>query len=143
MEVPGGHENKGPVLIYEMLGTAFLLVAINQSASFGSFQPFAVGLTIFCNICIFGAVSGGHFNPAVTIAVFVKEAKAKNIVFCILIFLAEFVGAIFGVLFVLISQEHDSDRKTISPGIALLCPGIKSAENELVNTLCNADGVYW
>jgi aquaporin Z len=77
MEVPGGDANKKHVFVYEMLGTAFLLFAINSSATFGSYQPFAVGLSIFANICVFGAVSGGHFNPAVTLGVFVKEGRSK------------------------------------------------------------------
>ena len=49
MEVKGGWENKGYVLLFEMIGTANLLYAINSSAgnNGGSWLPFAVGLTIF------------------------------------------------------------------------------------------------
>lgn len=74
MEVPGGHANKKNVLLYECLGTAFLLVSINMSAHFGgsgSFQPIAVALTLYSLIMIYGPVSGAHFNPAVTVGVFV------------------------------------------------------------------------
>jgi aquaporin Z len=77
MEVPGGHNNKVYVCIYELLGTAFLLYAINQSAEFGDFQPEAIGFTIFASITVFGGVSGGHFNPAVTMGVFTKEGPSK------------------------------------------------------------------
>ena len=80
MEVKGGWENKGYVLLFEMIGTANLLYAINSSAAnnHGNWLPFAVGLTIFGNICIFGEVTGGHFNPAVTIGVLIAEGR-KNL----------------------------------------------------------------
>ena len=87
MEVKGGWENKSYVLLFEMIGTANLLYAVNTSQS-GSFVPFAVGLTIFGNICIFGEVTGGHFNPAVTIGVLVAEGRemlGRNIKFALMI----------------------------------------------------------
>jgi glycerol uptake facilitator-like aquaporin len=87
MEVKGGSQNKFKVLFYEMLGTANLLYAINVSASGGK-QPFSVGLIIFANICIFGEVSGGHFNPAVTLGVLIAENKPSNILFALQIILA-------------------------------------------------------
>ena len=73
MEVKGGSNKKFQVLLYEMLGTANLLYAINVSAH-GGHQPYAVGLTIAANIFIFGEVSGGHFNPAVTIMMYANNS---------------------------------------------------------------------
>ena len=94
MEVKGGDENKKFVLLFELIGTANLLYAINTSAA-GGLQPFAVGLTIFGNICIFGEVTGGHFNPAVTLGVLVAEGFHK-IGFAIQIIIAQIIGACFG-----------------------------------------------
>jgi len=39
MEVPGGKQNKIKVCLYEALGTAFLITAINWSASKPELQP--------------------------------------------------------------------------------------------------------
>jgi glycerol uptake facilitator-like aquaporin len=36
MEVPGGHENKVIVLIYEMIGTALLLIGVNNGVDLGN-----------------------------------------------------------------------------------------------------------
>ena len=79
MEVPGGHKNKGIVCIYEFVGTALLLIAVNwgSNSKTHTLQPIAIGLTLFANICFLGPVSGGHFNPAVTLGVFFKEGRSK------------------------------------------------------------------
>ena len=71
MEVPGGEKNKLIVCIYEALGTALLLIAVNWGSN-GSGQASAISITIFINIMIFGGASGGHFNPAVTIGVYIR-----------------------------------------------------------------------
>ena len=73
------------------MGTSNLAFALNTSASMPSLQPFAVGLTLFGNICIFGGVSGGHFNPAVSVGVFIsegKEAAYQNWMFLIAIWIS-------------------------------------------------------
>lgn len=68
MEVPGGYENKLLVCVMEMLGTGMLLLAINWSGG----DWVGIVLTLYCNIIIFGSVSGGHFNPAVTAGVLIR-----------------------------------------------------------------------
>lgn len=74
MEVVGGYQNAGLVCIYEMLGTAFLLISINWSL--GNASGITIGLLI--SIITLGWVSGGHFNPAVTMGVFIKETFSKK-----------------------------------------------------------------
>jgi len=79
MEVPGGRQNIIHLLIYEVMGSCSLIYAVNMSNSFGatagSFQPQSVGLMLFINIMFLGGVSGGHFNPAVTAAVYIKDLQ--------------------------------------------------------------------
>ena len=45
MEVPGGVDNKVVVCLCEMLGTAFLLLAVNWGGTTGN-TPIAVGLVV-------------------------------------------------------------------------------------------------
>jgi len=79
MEIKNGHNNIKWVCIFEALGTSNLILALNLSASLPALQSFAVGLALFGNICIFGNVTGGHFNPAVTTGVFISEGNfSKN-----------------------------------------------------------------
>ena len=55
---------------------------------------------------IFGEVTGGHFNPAVTLGVLIREGFGRgkcnggNILFAGMIIVAEVVGAILGVCIV-------------------------------------------
>ena len=117
MEVPGGHNAKSWVCLYEFFGAALLIFTVNASQS-GAFAPLAIGLALFAGINMFGDVSGAHFNPAVTTAVFIKEGGDRmgdNFGFMILIMFSQVLGCVFGVLIASISL-------TTADNVALLCP---------------------
>jgi hypothetical protein len=46
MEVPGGHKNKFFVLVSELIGTAFLMMAVNWGGVSDA-TPQCVGFTLF------------------------------------------------------------------------------------------------
>ena len=83
MEVIGGKAKWYHVILYEFIGTAFLITAVNMTSDIdsGALEPIGVGLMLMCNILIFGRVSGGHFNPAVTTGVLLYEGLKGNILF--------------------------------------------------------------
>ena len=98
MEVAGGGGNKFFVFLFELLGTAMLLISINWASTSDSI-PTAVGLTVFVCIQIFGPISGGHFNPAVTLGMLWKEGKehfGRNLIFSFFIIICQGLGAILG-----------------------------------------------
>ena len=93
MEIEGGHKIKKIVCLYEAIGSALLIIALNWSNYIAKdqFGPVGLGLTLFSCITILGPVSGGHFNPAVTIGVLIREGKDKakaNLPFCFYIILS-------------------------------------------------------
>ena len=57
--------------MYEALGTAILLCIYNMTGG----KSEGLGIGLFIGVAVLGPVSGGHFNPAVTLAVFIKERK--------------------------------------------------------------------
>jgi len=67
-------------LIAEFIGTFFLALTICTAAvhgSAGQYGPFAIAATLMVMIYSVGHVSGAHFNPAVTIAIWLRGACDK------------------------------------------------------------------
>lgn len=119
MEVPGGSENKGFVCLFEAVGTAILILGINMSGG----NALCVGLFLLMGIAMLGPISGGHFNPAVSLGVLFKEGKTENMGFFFLIMLSQVGGALAGVLISALTQFHNPDTDRMEPGFAKLCPG--------------------
>ncbi len=95
-------------LVMEMIGTAFLVMAIVGS-SFAISQSMEAGLdTLFLSaavpaailamaIATFGPISGGHFNPAVSLGVFIAGPRMTDIRF-ISYAVVQIIGAIIGAI---------------------------------------------
>lgn len=87
------------LLVFFITSVVTLFVSTGSQAQFGS--DFAVvglvqGLTLFGVIVIFGAVSGGHFNPAVTLAAaLIKRISPLD---AVIFMLAQLSGAVLGAL---------------------------------------------
>ena len=100
METARGHERKGLVCLYEFLGQIFFMYAVLVSGGSGSDTWGIAGpLALFAIVSIFGSVSGGHFNPAVTLGVFVREGHyAENFLFMVVIIASQVTGALVGMM---------------------------------------------
>lgn len=66
--------------VYEFIGTFFLvtvigMVVIEPGAAALGFAPLAIGTVLAVMIFAGGHVSGGHYNPAVSLAVFLRGDK--------------------------------------------------------------------
>lgn len=126
MEVEGGSNTKIIVCVYEALGTALLVAAVNLSMG----NAAAVGVALFAIAMFLGPVSGGHVNPAVTLAVLLREGLS-NIMFAIMIMFSQLVGAVIGCL-ISFGTNHtktidnpipgQDDIKIVVNGPARLCP---------------------
>jgi len=90
-------------LIAEFIGTFFLALTICTAAvhgSAGDYAPFAIAATLMVMIYAAGHISGAHFNPAVTVAVWLRGACEKSDVVPYIS-----VQALAGVLAAIVSQE--------------------------------------
>ena len=94
MEVPGGNDRKFTVALLELMGTSLFVFGILVSGG----NALGVPLSLFACILIFGGITGGHFNPAVSFGVFiVTENRSQNICFLIMIIIAQCIGAFVAV----------------------------------------------
>lgn len=60
-------------LVVEFIGTFFLVFTVGMAVASGSpLAPLAIGFSLMVMIFAGGHISGGHFNPAVSTAVFVR-----------------------------------------------------------------------
>jgi glycerol uptake facilitator-like aquaporin len=99
-------------LIAEFIGTMFLVIAavastilpfvLGASTDLTFIAVFmnavAVALVLFALIETFGSVSGAHFNPAVTFALFLnKEISSKKAALYVLV---QFIGGFIGLMIV-------------------------------------------
>jgi MIP family channel proteins len=85
------------LLVFFITSVVTLYVSVGSQASFGSdfaVVGFVQGLTLFGVICMFGAVSGGHFNPAVTLAA--ATIRRISPVDAVIYILAQLIGAVGG-----------------------------------------------
>ena len=134
--------------IAEFIGTMLLIllgdgvvanVTLNKSGmkGAGSIQiTFAWGLAVMLPAFIFGAASGAHFNPAVTIALALDGTLAWGLVPGYII--AQFAGAFVGACLVYIMFKDHFDA-TEDPGtkLGVFSTGA-SIPNKGRNLICEA-----
>ncbi len=100
-------------LAAEFIGTFFLALTICTAAvhgSAGEYAPFAIASTLMVMIYAVGHISGAHFNPAVTVAVWIRGACDKNDV-------APYIGTqlLAGALAAFVSQELLFSETSVAP----------------------------
>jgi glycerol uptake facilitator-like aquaporin len=75
---------------YEFLGMVIFLVGINCSQN----NPAVVALGLFISATLTGRLSGGHFNMAITFAVYLVEGKyLQNAPVALSVALVDLIGA--------------------------------------------------
>lgn len=58
----------------ELFGTFFFLSVILNYAKAGVYNAFPIGVALMAAILFGGSISGGHFNPAVSIMMYANKA---------------------------------------------------------------------
>jgi len=72
MEIYNAIPHKPIVFIYEFLGTCFLIYAINIQLG-TVFGVYGIAFMLFAFLLIAGPITGAHFNPAVTLGVYMSN----------------------------------------------------------------------
>lgn len=138
------------IFVAELVGTFLLILLGNgvvanvltrKSGMFngGPVQiSIAWGLAVLIPAAIFGAMSGAHFNPALTIALAFKgDVEWSSVGVYIL---AQMLGAMLGALMVyLLYKDHFDDTCEVDPSIVRGCfataPSIKNTPRNLLSEI--------
>lgn len=106
-------------LTVEFIGTFFLVFAIGMAvANAGDMAPLAIGATLMVMIFAGGHVSGGHYNPAVSIAVFLRGGMAREELIPYVV--AQVAGAVVASLAVIVLGFDADQAADIAAGKSLL-----------------------
>ena len=117
MDNERGHGRKFLVALNEFLGVTFFMYIVVVGGVTGSDTWGISGpLALFVMINIFGGISGGHFNPCVSLGVYVREAQwGKNLAFLFMYILAQICGAICGMLLATLAVQMKVNGENIVP----------------------------
>lgn len=90
-------------LVVEAIGTFFLVFTIGQvviDSTAGQLAPLAIGFALMVMVYAGGHVSGAHYNPAVTLGVFLRgKATAAELVGYIVVQILAAIVAAFAVMY--------------------------------------------
>ncbi len=127
------------LLVFFITSVVVLFVATGNQAQFGS--DFAVvGLVhaflLFGLIVMFGVVSGGHFNPAVTLAA--AAIKRISPIDAVIYILAQLSGGVLGALLTkgLLLDEGRATHYGAAQVSGLLSGNVAGAAVEAIGTFC-------
>lgn len=108
-----GHKRMMTVCACELMGTALFVFGIMSTN-----RCITIPFSLLAPVVIWGDITGGHFNPAVTIGVFVTLGEySKNFMFMMLIIFAQIIGglAAMGLFWLGQCDKHDPVIGQLAP----------------------------
>jgi aquaporin Z len=125
-----------------VFGGATTILASGQAVEF--IVPFGFGLALLAGLYMFAEVSGGHFNPAVSLSMFLDRRLSFEDLLGYWIF--QFAGGILASLLMLIPFDHDKVKLTAtvpsSNGTAVFLEIVFTAMFVLVILQATKSGKY-
>lgn len=98
--------------LYEFIGTFFLVFTVGmvvlEPHSVGLWAPLAIGSVLAVMVFAGGHLSGGHYNPAVSFAVYLRKKLSLSDLW--MYWIAQFAAAIIGAALVLYLKDGFSAK---------------------------------
>ncbi len=121
--------------LVEFIGTFFLVFTIgNVVISAADLAPLAIGCALMVMIFAGGHISGAHYNPAVTLAVFLRGKCAAADVVPYMI--SQVLGAIVAAIAVMFLQGGEAMAAVSAMDISTSIPQVLLAEFLFTFALC-------
>jgi aquaporin Z len=102
-------------LVAEMMGTFFLTYTVAMTVGGKMLAGLAIGTSLICGIYGLGHVSGGHFNPAVTVGIFAKAKITNGEAQPLSELLGYIAFQVLGALIAVFLASHVSDNDVGAP----------------------------
>src|SRR5579871_5485457 len=118
--------------LVEFIGTFFLVLGIGMAVidpGAGNLAPLAIGLTLMVVVYAGGHVSGAHYNPAVTLAVWLRGRCATKDV--LPYWISQVVGSLAATCAICFFKDHPA----VTPQEIKIVPALIA---ELIGTFCLA-----
>jgi len=103
----------------EFIGCFIFIYTICMAVASGSvLAPLAIGSCLMVIIYVGGHVSGGHFNPAVSLGIFISDPAGFPLLNFILYMVCQFLGGMLGgiVAYGVFSDDDSAWPARIAPG---------------------------
>jgi aquaporin Z len=101
----------------ELIGTFVLVFTVGCAAASGNnFAPFAVAAALTAVIYAGFGISGAHYNPVTTLAVFLCKKIERQDAIMYVVF--QFIGGIFGAFSSYIITDNSANAIAMAPGSA-------------------------
>ena len=98
--------------ILVFLGTMTIVSALRLDDPIGVMVPFGFGLALLAGLYAFGELSGGHFNPAVSLAMLLdRRINARDM---LSYWIAQFIGAIGASAALAALSDTDTVKATVN-----------------------------
>ena len=102
-------------LVMEFVGTFFLVFTVGMAvANAGDFAPLAIGSVLMVMVFAGGHVSGAHYNPAVSTAVFLRGKMTQNELLSY--WGTQIVAAVVAGVLVAVNRNQDTTDTTVKHG---------------------------
>jgi len=95
---------RGAKLLTELVGTTIFFSVIALSGPIGALAPLAIGGALMTMVYMGGHISGAHYNPAVSLAVFLRRKLSAGDL--VLYWAAQAIGAIIAFTFGHMASGH-------------------------------------
>ena len=108
-------------LVVEFIGTFFLVLTVGLAVSnAGDLAPLAIGAALMVMIFAGGHVSGGHYNPAVSTAVFLRGKMESGSEYGAYVMTQLVGGIVAGLVVIVLGFEYDESIATEGVGKMLI-----------------------
>lgn len=116
------------------MGTFFLTLTVGLNVTTSGTAPaLSIAASLMCMIYAVGDISGGHFNPAVTLAVYMCRRDKITGTRTLVYILAQLIGALIGATTYILIAGHSF---ALAPGVGVSWLSAGLAESLFTFVLC-------